>query len=74
MAQRAPGSDRMSATDARTAAEGGLTSWLAFLGITDCTCTWQFKGIGVLYGVSLGRGWVRMTTEPGCYVHGTAIT
>jgi len=58
--------------DAKTAAAASLTSWLTFLGIADCTCTWQFKGTGRLYGVDLGKGWVRMTTGPDCPVHGKA--
>lgn len=34
-----------------------LRRWLAFLG-ADCTCEYAWKGLGVLYGVSMGKGWV----------------
>jgi len=46
-----------------------LRRWLAFLG-ADCTCEYQWKGLGRLYGVSMGKGWVRMNDDPGCPEHG----
>jgi hypothetical protein len=46
-----------------------LADWLAYLGKQDCICPWQWKGLGVLYGQSFGKGWVRMTTEPDCPAH-----
>ena len=36
-----------------------------------CCCRYEWKGIGVLYDVSMGDGWVRTTTEPGCPHHGS---
>jgi hypothetical protein len=48
---------------------GDLASWLAFLGGQDCTCPYEWKGLGNLYGVSMGKGWVRMTTAPDCPEH-----
>lgn len=47
-----------------------LERWLAYLGAQSCTCAYEFKGLGKLYGQSMGKGWVRMTTEPGCPEHG----
>lgn len=44
---------------------------LEWLGLLDCTCSHAFKGLGILHGVSMGKGWVRMTTEPECPHHGT---
>ena len=46
-----------------------LTDWLAYLGTQDCTCEYQWKGLGILYGASMGSGWVRLTTAPGCPNH-----
>jgi hypothetical protein len=37
-----------------------------------CTCEYEFKGLGRLYGISMGKGWVRLTTEPDCPHHGAA--
>jgi hypothetical protein len=36
----------------------------------NCTCPYEYKGLGRLYGVSMGKGWVRMTDEPNCPDHG----
>jgi TM2 domain-containing membrane protein YozV len=47
-----------------------LKSWLAFIGILDCTCPFEFKGLGRLYNTSMGEGWVRMITVKGCPAHG----
>ncbi len=47
-----------------------LTRWMWFLRTEDCPCPYQWKGIGVLYGVSMGKGWVRMDTDPACRHHG----
>jgi hypothetical protein len=40
-----------------------------YQGDDRCTCRYLFKSLGQLYGVGMGRGWVRMTTEPGCPHH-----
>lgn len=37
-----------------------------------CTCEHAWKSLGRLYGVSMGKGWVRLTTDPDCPHHGTA--
>lgn len=51
----------------------GLRRWTVFVYKDDkCTCDYAFKGLGRLYGVSMGKGWVRLTTEPDCPHHGTA--
>jgi hypothetical protein len=46
--------------------------WLAFLGTPDCPCPTEWKSLGVLYGVSFGKGWVRMSTDPRCPHHAEA--
>lgn len=46
-----------------------LTDHLAFLALTDCRCEWGWRALGRLYGVSFGKGWVRMTTDPQCKHH-----
>ena len=35
-----------------------------------CTCPHRWKCLGVLYGISLGDGWVRMYDVRGCPHHG----
>ena len=34
-----------------------------------CTCSYGERSLGTLYGVSMGRGTVRLTTTPECPVH-----
>lgn len=36
-----------------------------------CTCRHEIKSLGVLYGISFGRGWVRLDDDPGCPHHGS---
>jgi hypothetical protein len=36
-----------------------------------CICDHEYKGLGILYGVSMGKGWVRTSTDPHCLHHGT---
>jgi hypothetical protein len=36
-----------------------------------CICAHDYRGLGRLYGVTMGKGWVRMTTHPECLHHGT---
>ena len=43
-----------------------LVSWLEFLSISDCTCEFDFRSLGRLDRVSMGKGWVRLTTNPTC--------
>lgn len=38
---------------------------------TPCLCEHAFKGLGRVYGMDMGKGWVRMTTNPNCVHHGT---
>ena len=35
-----------------------------------CLCEHAYQGLGVLYGVSMGKGWVRTTTDAACPHHG----
>jgi hypothetical protein len=48
---------------------GDLRRWLAWLGIEDCPCPFEWKGLGTLHGVSLGKGWVRVGTSASCRHH-----
>jgi hypothetical protein len=36
----------------------------------DCSCPFEWKGLGILYGISMGKGWVRMSDDPKCPHHG----
>lgn len=47
-----------------------LDSWLRFLRIEDCPCSYEWQALGRLYGISMGSGWVRITTDPTCRHHG----
>lgn len=49
-----------------------LRNWLTWVDILDCPCAFEWQGIGILHGVSMGKGWIRVTTEPGCPRHGVA--
>jgi len=46
-----------------------LEKWLAYLGIDYCICPWAWKGLGEVYGHSMGKGWVRVDTDPNCPEH-----
>jgi hypothetical protein len=35
----------------------------------DCTCPLDYRGLGILYGISLGEGWIRLSDAPDCPVH-----
>lgn len=48
-----------------------LRRWLKWVDILDCPCAFDWQSIGILHGVSMGKGWVRVTTEPDCPHHGT---
>lgn len=43
-----------------------------YQGDDRCTCDYAFKSLGRLYGVGMGKGWVRLSTEPDCPHHGAA--
>jgi hypothetical protein len=34
-----------------------------------CTCPHEWKSLGTLYGLSMGKGWVRMLTAEDCPAH-----
>lgn len=46
-----------------------LPEWLAYLGHPECSCEYAWKGLGVLYGVNMGKAWIRMTTAADCPEH-----
>ncbi len=54
----------------KAAEDDRLAKFLAWLGTPDCRCDSEWRSLGVLHGVSMGRGWVRMTTDPQCPHHG----
>ena len=43
--------------------------WLAYLSTQDCPCPYEYKNLGKLYGISMGKGWVRTGTDPHCPHH-----
>ena len=45
-------------------------AWLRSIGAKECTCRYEYKGLGRLYGTSLGKGWLRMDTRKDCPEHG----
>jgi hypothetical protein len=59
-------------TEAPEPRPDSLRRWLEWLGTPDCPCPSQWKGLGALDGVSMGKGWVRMSTDPHCKHHGAA--
>lgn len=50
-----------------------LEDHLKWLNTEDCKCEYQWKSLGRLYGVSFGKGWVRMTTNQDCQYHGKGV-
>ena len=42
----------------------------ACYGDTRCTCRHEVRGLGILYGISFGQGWVRLDDDPDCPHHG----
>lgn len=51
-----------------------LVATLAWLALTHCRCDWAWRSYGKLYGISMGKGWVRTTTSPQCKHHRTETT
>lgn len=51
-----------------------LRKWAVYVDKDDrCSCEYAWrKSLGRLYGIGMGSGWVRLTTESGCPHHGTA--
>lgn len=47
-----------------------LHEWHAQLGMPNCACPWEYKSLGRLYGISMGKGWVRLVDDPKCPRHG----
>jgi hypothetical protein len=43
-----------------------------YQGDDRCTCEYEFKSLGRLYGIGMGKGWVRLTTGPDCPHHAPA--
>lgn len=60
----------MTSEGERMPDKDSLVRHLAWLEISDCPCQYAWKQLGALYRVSLGKGWVRMTTDPTCPHHG----
>jgi hypothetical protein len=64
---------RSTAGRARTSTDiqqASLAAWLRLLKIEDCPCAYEWKSLGRLHGVSMGMGWVRVSTVPECRHHG----
>jgi hypothetical protein len=38
-------------------------------GDDHCTCPHRWQGLGILYGISLGKGWVRLLDDLNCPHH-----
>ena len=50
--------------------QDSLSKWMAYLQIGDCPCRFEWKSLGRLYKVNMGKGWIRMNTNPDCPHHG----
>jgi hypothetical protein len=46
-----------------------LAHHLRWLDTPGCTCPTEWRSYGRLYGISMGEGWVRVTTDPACPDH-----
>lgn len=53
-----------------TRGTGLLAALVRNYGDERCTCPHEIQGLGLLYGISLGRGWVRLDDDPDCPHHG----
>jgi hypothetical protein len=38
-----------------------------------CTCPRAIRSLGRLYGISMGKGWVRLSTDTACPVHASSV-
>lgn len=47
-----------------------LEHHLADVRAEGCTCPHAWKALGILYGISMGKGWVRLDDARDCPVHG----
>jgi hypothetical protein len=53
-----------------TAPRTSLERHLTEMHLKGCTCPHEWKGLGILYEISMGNGWVRMTDAEDCPIHG----
>jgi len=56
----------------RVSEDENLRAWILY-GCKDdrCMCEYAWRAcVGRLYGISMGPGWVRLTTDPACPHHG----
>jgi hypothetical protein len=37
--------------------------------LVGCTCRYEWRSLGVLYRINLGKGWLRMDDDPRCPHH-----
>jgi hypothetical protein len=51
-----------------------LERHLAEVRTGGCTCPHSWKALGILYGISFGKGWVRLDDAEDCPVHGRPRT
>jgi hypothetical protein len=45
-----------------------------WLKIANCTCPFAWRSLGRLHGVTMGHGWVRMSTDRACPHHAKLVT
>ena len=46
-----------------------LAEHLIALDLEDCLCKFEYKPLGKLHNVNMGKGWVRTTTNKSCPHH-----
>lgn len=46
-----------------------LQRWLNWTQSPDCPCRYEWRSLGILHDVSMGKGWVRMTADLECRHH-----
>lgn len=51
-----------------------LAANFRWLHTEGCTCSHMHGSYGRLYGISMGNGWIRTTTDPACPHHGEAAS
>lgn len=54
----------------KTEDDHSFASWLAWVGIQTCTCDFRYANLGRLDRFDMGKGWVRISTNPTCEHHG----
>lgn len=51
-----------------------LRAWIVYVYKDDrCTCDYAWRSLGREYGVSYGKGWVRLTTAADCPHHAARL-